>query len=119
MGCYDGIKKLLGGKSLQPKRRGSVWGTGSELLVLCPPNFLLQLWSHPDSAFIHDSPLSIKSPVLDKGGIFSTLRSSPAQCLLYSGIKDSFPWILVLQNSLSPWGRVGLTFRKSGKLGRT
>lgn len=45
------------------------------------------------------------TPVLGRGGIFLALCSSAAQCLLWSGAKDFFPWLLVLQKALCPWSR--------------
>lgn len=105
-------------KSWQLKRRGPVWevilnpGSISPKLppsVPVPPSFSIDC----------DSLLSTGPPVLEGGGIFLYLRSSLAQGLLQSGAKDAFPRLLVMQNSISPWGRVGLTLRKSGKLGRT
>lgn len=41
--------------------------------------------------------LTHRTPVLERGGIFYALCSLLVQCLLWSGVKDFFPWLLVLQ----------------------
>lgn len=70
-----------------------------------PPRFSTHLWLS----------LNHWTPVLERGGISSALCSSPAQCLLWSGVKDFFPWLLVLQKALSPWSRVCLASTKLGE----
>lgn len=62
------------------------WTPGSmspklPFLVLVPP----RLSTHCDS------PSSIESPLLERASILSIACSSPAQCLLWSGISNPFP----------------------------
>lgn len=87
--------------SLQFTRRGSVWGTNSQLLV--PTNILNYGCLHPQFSTHLWLSLIHWTPVLGGRGIFLALCSSAAQCLLWSGAKDFFPWLLVLQKALCPW----------------